>query len=179
MVPKWQLSVGQICGRLVLRRRLPYAKKAPVNLRKVWVVECNCGTSEAFEVPEYYLLRKGNPKVDCGCSRKTIKTLNNEEFRIWLMMHVRTEDPRHHSYKDYGGRGIRVCPEWNRANPDGKGFDRFLEFVGKRPSSGHTIDRVNNDLGYQPYDDKGNVQVRWATATEQRANQRPRKETSQ
>jgi hypothetical protein len=105
---------------------------------------------------------------------KSIKTIYNREYRIWLMMHVRTEDPRHEAYKHYGGRGIKVCAEWHKNNPDGQGFDRFIAYIGKAPSLDHSIDRVNNNLGYQPYQEDGvTPQVRWATAKEQRANQRP------
>jgi hypothetical protein len=97
------------------------------------------------------------------------------------MMHERTENPKHVSYKHYGARGIRVCPEWNKSSPDGLGFERFLEFIGPAPSDGHSVDRVDNDCGYQPYhptkknpDGTPQRQVRWATKKEQRANQRPK-----
>jgi hypothetical protein len=155
--------------------RIPPLKKGPPHMRRRWRVTCDCG-SPVFTTFEYYLTRTGNPKRDCGCGRKTIKTTHNQEYRIWLMMHKRTEDPNHVSYGRYGGRGIKVCQEWHRSAGDGKGFDRFLEFIGSRPSPNHTIDRINNDVGYQPYwtdpaTGQTHRQVRWATASEQRANQ--------
>lgn len=88
------------------------------------------------------------------------------------MMHKRTEDPTHISYKHYGGRGIKVCEEWHKDRGI-EGFEAFLKFVGPRPTPHHTIDRINNDLGYQPYQPNGERQVRWATASQQRQNQRP------
>jgi hypothetical protein len=169
------IVAGMKFGKLVIRMKLPTLKEGPVNMRHRVRVQCDCGT-EAFTIPLYYLRRK-DPKVDCGCGRKTIKTIYNEEYRIWLMMHKRTEDEKHVSYKDYGGRGIRVCPEWNRNSSDGGGFARFIAFVGKRPSPQHTIDRVNNDAGYQPYLN-GKIQVKWSTPQEQRANQRPAKRSA-
>lgn len=171
------LKTGMKMGDLILRRKLKGSAKDSPAIRKKWIVECTCGAPDCFgtfTVPDMYLKRRDNPKVTCGAKFRTNKTRFNEEYRIWLMMHVRTEDPNHVSYKDYGGRGIRVCAEWHKSNPDGLGFDRFLEYVGPRPSPGHSIDRVDNDQGYQPYHN-GKPQVRWATATEQRANQRTAK----
>lgn len=157
-------------GEFILRRPVMRGKKYSAAIRKAWVVECSCGVTET--VPEMYLRRPANPKTHCGCKFKTNKTIYNQEYRIWLMMHERTENESHVSFKDYGGRGIKVCAEWNRSNPDGKGFERFLEFIGPRPTPGHSVDRIDVNLGYQPFQPNGERQVRWATAKEQRANQR-------
>lgn len=87
-------------------------------------------------------------------------------------MHLRCYNKNHVAYKHYGGRGIHVCQEWHKDNPDGKSFERFLAFMGKRPSLQFSIDRVDNDGSYYPYQVDGVTrQCRWATATEQRANQ--------
>ena len=59
-----------------------------------------------------------------------------------------------------GGRGITVCDEWIAS------FESFYNHIGKAISAGHSVDRINNDLGYQP----GNV--RWATPSEQNRNRR-------
>lgn len=115
-------------------------------------------------IPEYYLIRSPNPKVNCGecVDLKTNKTLFNQEYRIWLMMLVRTTDPRHVSYKHYGLRGIKVCTEWSDSET---GFDNFLAHIGPRPSERHTVDRFPDpDSDYKP----GNV--RWATGAQQAAN---------
>lgn len=159
-----EFIIGQHFGQLTLRGRVRENPKHSATVRKRWRCECSCG--KMLTVPEYYLVRKPSPKTSCGCLRKTSKTIYNQEYRIWLMMLRRTTDETHVSWKHYGGRGIKVCGEWS--DPV-SGFDTFLAFVGPRPSPEHTIDRINNDQGYQPYYN-GARQVRWATADAQAAN---------
>lgn len=84
-------------------------------------------------------------------------------YRCWYAMIQRCENPRNAGFKYYGDRGITVCLEWH----DPVVFVTWIEAnLGPRPA-GMSIDRIDNNSGYRP----GNV--RWATATEQRANSRP------
>lgn len=173
-------DLSTICGGMkfghltVIQKVADNPRPSSPNLKRRVRVECVCGKRET--IPTYYLIRSNNPKTNCGCQRKTIKTHNAREFRIWHMMHVRCYNKNHEAWKHYGGRGIGVCAEWHKDNPDGKGFERFLNFVGRAPSMAYSIDRVDNDMGYQPYQADGITrQVRWATSKEQRANQRPYK----
>lgn len=81
------------------------------------------------------------------------------EYRIWMHMRQRCRLPSHIQFADYGGRGIRVCEEWDRS------FPTFLRDMGLCPP-GQSIDRLENDGNYEP----GNC--RWATRVEQNNNQR-------
>jgi len=74
----------------------------------------------------------------------------------------RCTNPKARSYSEYGGRGITVVQEWRGPG----GFERFIAHIGPRPSRQHSIDRRDNERGYEP----GNV--RWATAFEQNRNRR-------
>lgn len=82
------------------------------------------------------------------------------EWKIWWGMRQRCENPNATQYKDYGGRGIGVWAGWQHD------FASFFACVGPRPSNHHTLDRIDNNRGYEP----GNV--RWATWREQHANTR-------
>lgn len=153
---------GAVFGKLTLRQKCRESKKISATIRKQWIADCACG--KRITVPQYYLIRNPNPKVDCGeCPDKvTTRTKFNQEYRIWLMMRVRTTDPRHISYKHYGERGISMHPEWFDMVT---GFDKFLEHIGPRPSERHSVDRYPDPDGhYEP----GNV--RWALPDQQAAN---------
>ena len=156
---------------LTLLMKVRFGKNTPYYRRNSWRVQCVCGTR--LTIPFHYLIRPENARKHCGCKFATFKSTNKEMLTIYNMMRQRCYFEHHKCYKDYGGRGIKICDEW--LDPE-DGFRKFVEFMGPRPSPGHTVDRVNNDMGYQPYQEDGVTrQVRWATAKEQRANQRPRK----
>jgi hypothetical protein len=83
------------------------------------------------------------------------------EYKVWSDMKYRCNNPNYSQYRDWGGRGISVCPEWN------KDFWAWFEHIGRRRVDGLTQERIDNSKGYQP----GNV--RWDTRRAQSNNQRP------
>lgn len=158
------LHVGMRLYEWTLRQSIPDTDKLNPIMRNRWRVECSCGVRETL--PAYYLLRK-SPKMSCGHLNKGLPTLYKHEYACWTMMRRRCNHDDHVSYKHYGGRGIKVCPQWDSLET---GFEQFMKDMGPSPTPQHSLDRFpDNDglTGYWP----GNV--RWATATEQRANQRP------
>lgn len=80
------------------------------------------------------------------------------EYRAWDNMIQRCYNPGYIRSKNYKGRGIKVCDRWLES------FDNFLEDMGERPSSNHSLDRINNDGNYEPRN------CRWATPVDQMAN---------
>ncbi len=156
---------GAFFGYLKLLGRVRVPRNTPSNRRVVWRTECICG--RLLKVAQTYMQRRGNPKHHCGCLNKTLKTLYNREYRIWLMMHQRCYNVRHVAFKHYGGRGISIVSTWHRdkAGMD-EGFETFIKHIGPAPSIRHSIDRIEVNGNYEP----GNV--RWATDAEQAANRR-------
>lgn len=90
----------------------------------------------------------------------THKGKKSTEYRTWRSMYGRCHNPRHMYYHNYGGRGITVCERWRDS------FAVFLADMGLKPSTKHSIDRIDNDKGYEP----GNC--RWATRKQQARNSR-------
>ena len=82
------------------------------------------------------------------------------EHNTWLSMKQRCFNPNHKFYSDWGGRGITVCDRWKNS------FEDFFADMGSRPSSKHSLDRIDNDGDYQ----KDNC--RWSTRVEQANNKR-------
>lgn len=74
-------------------------------------------------------------------------------------MRARCRSSNDSAYANYGGRGITVSPEW-------EDFGVFLADMGRRPSSKHQLDRIDNEKGYS----KGNC--RWTNSTQNHNNTR-------
>lgn len=124
-----------------------------------WLCICDCGKQS---VVNSLKLRRGFTK-SCGCVRAA-RVLNfvhglankSRTYRTWKEMRNRCNNPNATQYKWYGGKGIRVCPEWDD-------YTVFLSDMGDRPE-GKTIDRLDNSLGYS------RSNCRWATPKEQAEN---------
>ena len=79
-------------------------------------------------------------------------------YNSWSNMIQRCTNPKHPSYRIYGGQGITVCDDWR----DCAKFAEWAKANGYHP--GLSIDRIDGGLGYSP----GNC--RWATRKEQQRN---------
>lgn len=156
---------GQVYGKFLVIERATEYGILPVK----WLCECECGKEKVVAASH---LRMGKT-ISCGCfkanalkERSVTHGMSSvgkatPEYRAWLSIKERCLNPKSKSYYQYGGRGIKVFDEWVN------NFIPFYKYVGKRPTSKHSIDRFpNNDGDYEPNN------VRWATPIEQASNKR-------
>jgi hypothetical protein len=79
-------------------------------------------------------------KAECiSKARENIKRKPNS-YPCWIRIRCRCNNPRNQDYRYYGGRGIKVCEDWDS-------FAAFYADMGDRPD-GHDIHRKNSSLGY-------------------------------
>ena len=133
----------------------------------MWLCECECGNLVSVTSNN---LRRLHTR-SCGCLQKEAASSSNTThgkrgtklYPAWNMMKDRCSNQNSKAYKNYGGRGIRVCEEWKNS------FQAFYDYVSKLPhfnEKGYSLDRINNDGNYEPNN------VRWATRYEQVHNRR-------
>jgi hypothetical protein len=164
---------GQRFGRLVALARVANARSGGT----VWRCICDCRVQKDVATCN---LRRGRAK-SCGCraTEAVIKhgaTRGNKpspEYRAWTELLHRCSAPGAQAWKNYGGRGITVSDRWRYGEDGIHPFECFRADMGPKPSPKHSLDRIDNDLGYS----KENC--RWATPTQQARNTRTTKLTAE
>jgi len=141
--------IGKRFGRLLVLERVDEHAR---NI--LWKCQCDCGATKIVRGGN---LKNGNVR-SCGClasesSTRFVKIHGKSQtrlFRVWSGIKNRCLCKTDKHYKDYGGRGIKVCDEWKddfQAFYDwamGNGYDETA------PKGVCTIDRIDNNKGYSP-----------------------------
>ncbi len=174
--PRQDLT-GKCFGRLT-PLRWQYKKNSAGRNKIWWLCQCACGCKK--EVFTAHLVN--GPTVSCGCYHREVVAsgkghtthgrTGTPEHRAWLKAKERCFNTNTKNYTDYGGRGLIMCNGWRN------NFKIFFADIRKKPTSNHTIDRINNEIGYtcgkcdQCIKNGWPLNCRWATRTEQGNNKR-------
>lgn len=131
--------VGQKIGKLFV-----VSYYGIVSKHTAFNCQCDCGNNR---VVVGHLL-KSRRVTCCGCDnghqKLKVRHLDPVLYGTWKGMRARCHNPKNISYKNYGGRGITICKEW----------DDFKVFYNWAINNGYKhrlqLDRVNNDGNYEP-----------------------------
>ena len=157
-------AIGQKFGKLTA---IKPTNEATNKKLAIWDFQCECGNTVLRNLRSATRARKLGMNSSCGCQDGQHSVTHGcgrqgkltAEFVCWQDMRSRCNKQYNSAYKDYGGRGIIVCPRWSES------FDNFFADMGPRPK-GSSLDRMDNDGNYEP------TNCRWATATQQSINTR-------
>jgi len=155
-MPKLVNYIGVRYGKLVVLEKV--SKKGEKYGK--YKVECDCGKTKIVTGCN---LQNGTTN-SCGCikgkSNITHGMSGKRIYKIWLGVIERCTKEQYKAYKDYGGRGIKVCEKWQNS------FEKFYEDMEEGYSDELTLDRIDVNGGYY----KENC--RWADMKTQNRNRR-------
>ena len=158
---------GEQIGHIKVLEKLEKRYVCPSG-KKVVRYRCMCEACGKENTMLFSTLRaKIKGKKSCGCIKptKTHGKTKHPLYNTWLGMRKRCSNPNHKSYRDYGAKGIKVCPEWDD-------FEVFLKDMGPRPK-GYSLDRIN------PYGDYEASNCKWSSTMEQSINKKSHQDLRQ
>ena len=145
---------GKRFGYLTVVKRLDDIRAADNTFMSTnWLCLCDCGNYVEKKRNNLALPHK-NP-LSCGCIKRHSKSKHGYSHtkihQKWLSMKDRCYCENDSEYRNYGGRGIKVCDEWLGKD----GAKNFIEWAlangwDASESRKYTIDRIDVNGNYCP-----------------------------
>lgn len=144
---------GQRFGKLTVLKEAGRTPRKAV----VWLCQCDCGNTKEIRAASL----KDGSTTSCGCRQKEAagmigkSTATHSEsktrlYRVWQGIKRRIYNPHCKKYYLYGGRGIRICEEWDKSYVAFRNWALASGYDENAPYGKCTIDRIDVDGDYEP-----------------------------
>ena len=170
-----KINEGDRYGKLTIVREVEPKFSPSGQKYRMAELKCDCGNT----ITRSFYAVKNKLIQSCGCRGRGPQTNTNPHnhfnyyYRLWCSIKRKLYNPNYWQYRDWGGRGMEMDSSWKN------NFDKFykdlIQMIGERPTSGMTLDRIDNNYGYFLFQKDGiTPQLRWASRKTQANNRRPR-----
>lgn len=134
---------------------------------KFWICKCDCGRESSVSRSNLV----SGATASCGSKRcRNVRKIhggsNERLYNVWADMRGRCASPQNINYSRYGGRGIKVCPEWDKSYEAFRDWALATGYDETAPRGQCTIDRIDVNGNYCPEN------CHWADITTQNRNKR-------
>lgn len=138
-----QYKKGDKFGELIFLEEI-----TPILKPRKAVFKCSCGKQFITRISGV----KAKKVLSCGCIKIeklknrmiTHNMSNSSEYSSWESMKSRVLNPKNKHYKNYGGRGIKICENWLNS------FESFFKDMGIKPNKKYSLERIDVNGDYEP-----------------------------
>lgn len=144
---KLEITQGTKFGRLTIVSESEETVLPSGQKHRKFLCQCECGQETTVRLSHL----RSDITQSCGCLQLEIATRhglrNDPIYSRCIKAIARCHNPKDPKFPRYGGRSIEVFHEWRK---DIGKFVRFLKELPGANNSSLSIDRIDNDRGYEP-----------------------------
>jgi hypothetical protein len=142
--------IGRCFGKLTVEKEVLDCERREIQKRRIWRCICECGNYK--DVSSRELLIGDTNSCGCLAGRKPIhghrsrlgEKSQSKSYTAWCNMKARCLNETNGMYKNYGGRGIKICDQWLES------FPIFLADMGEPTDQRYSLERLDVNGNYEP-----------------------------